>query len=249
MPAEPDEPAAPDAPLPYRTSPVSFVRRSGRMNARQQKVWDTRRHELVVDVPRSVARTSVDPTWRYDAAEGFGRRAPLVVEVGSGQGEAVVAAAGADPSRNFLALEVYTPGLGQTVYRCLRAGLTNVRLMQANAPEVLEHSLPAGSVDEVWVFFPDPWQKARHTKRRLVAPPFVDLVARVLRPGGTWRLATDWAEYAEQMLDVVESSAHFENVHGPRAHAPRFEGRVPTGFEAKAGRAGRDVVDLAYRRV
>ncbi|WP_434019709.1 tRNA (guanosine(46)-N7)-methyltransferase TrmB [Paraoerskovia sediminicola] len=246
-----NEPTGPPStePRPYRTSPVSFVRRSGRMNVRQQRAWDERRHEMLVDVPRQVARTSVDPDWQFDASAAFGRDAPLVVEVGSGQGEAVVAAAQSAPGTNFLALEVYTPGLGQTLYRSLKAGLTNVRLMQANAPEVLEHALPPASVDELWVFFPDPWPKARHTKRRLVAPPFVEIVAGALRPGGLWRLATDWAEYAEQMIDVLDASEHFENVHGPRGAAPRFDGRVLTGFEAKAGRADRPVVDLTYRRV
>ncbi|GII99527.1 tRNA (guanine-N7-)-methyltransferase [Sediminihabitans luteus] len=247
--ARPGEPPVGAADQPaFRTTPVSFVRRSGRMNVRQQEAWDTRRDEFVVEVPRLAARTSVDPRWSFDPEASFGRRAPLVVEVGSGQGEAVVAAAAATPERDFLALEVYTPGLGQTVYRSIRAGLTNVRLMQANAPEVLEHALAPGSVDELWVFFPDPWHKARHTKRRLVAPPFVELAARALRPGGTWRLATDWAEYAEQMIEVVEASSAFTNAHGPGAHAPRFEGRVLTGFENKAAKAGRDVVDLTYVR-
>jgi tRNA (guanine-N7-)-methyltransferase len=233
----------------FRTDIVSFVRRSGRLNPRQQRAWDDHAEQFVLDVPRSVARTSVDPDFVLDVAATFGREAPLVVEVGSGLGDAVVHAAEAAPERDFVAVEVYTPGLAQTVLRAAQRGLTNVRLVQANAAEVLTTTLPAGSVDELWVFFPDPWHKARHHKRRLVTPAFADLAARVLRPGGTWRLATDWAEYADQMLDVVGAHPAFENAHGPGGRAPRFEGRVLTSFENKGQVAGRDIADLEFRRV
>jgi tRNA (guanine-N7-)-methyltransferase len=233
----------------FRTDIVSFVRRSGRLNPRQQRAWDDHAEQFVLDVPRAAARTSVDPTFVLDAAATFGRSAPLVVEIGSGLGDAVVHAAEAAPDRDFVAVEVYTPGLAQTVLRATQRGLTNIRLVQANAAEVLATTLPEGSVDELWIFFPDPWHKARHHKRRLVTPAFADLAARALRPGGTWRLATDWAEYADQMLDVVGAHPAFENVHGPGALAPRFEGRVLTSFEAKGQRAGREIADLEFRRV
>jgi tRNA (guanine-N7-)-methyltransferase len=126
--------------------------------------------------------------------------------------------------------------------------LDNLRLVQANAAELLATALPEGSVDELWVFFPDPWHKARHHKRRLVTPEFARLAARVLRPGGTWRLATDWVEYAEQMLDVGEASADFDNLHGAGQVAPRFDGRVLTSFEKKGTEAGRTVTDLVFVR-
>jgi len=248
----------------FRRAPVSFVRRSARLTTSQRKAWDTRRELYVVDVPRDVAVTSVDPAWRFDPAAVFGRRAPLVVEIGSGLGEAVVTAAAAHPERDHLAIEVYTPGLAQTIVRAGHAAaeqsaaeqggpgggeLGNLRLVQANAAELLATSLPAGSVDELWVFFPDPWHKSRHHKRRLVTPAFAALAARVLRPGGTWRLATDWAQYADQMLAVLEAGDDFRNAHGPGAVAPRFEGRVLTSFEKKGTAAGRSATDLEYVRV
>lgn len=231
----------------FRRETVSFVRRSARLNPGQQRAWDEHRHRYLLDVPRAEARTSVDPAWSLDVTAAFGRSAPLVVEVGSGQGEAVTAAAQADPGRDFLALEVYTPGLAHTIRRVHAAGLSNVRLAQVNAPELLEHSLAPGSVDEVWTFFPDPWHKARHAKRRIVSPAFADLVHRVLRPGGVWRLATDWAEYAEHMQDVIGADDRFEP-QGAAGVVPRFEGRVLTSFEDKAHAAGRTITDLTYRR-
>ncbi|ACZ30104.1 tRNA (guanine-N(7)-)-methyltransferase [Xylanimonas cellulosilytica DSM 15894] len=236
----------------FRTQPVSFVRRSGRLTTAQQKAWDTRRDEYLVEVPRAIARTSVDPAWTFDAEAVFGRRAPLVLEIGSGQGENVVAAADAHPEKDFVAVEVYLPGLAQTVVRAGqrrdRRGLTNLRLLQVNAAELLATSLPEGSLDELWVFFPDPWHKSRHHKRRLVTPELAALAARVLRPGGVWRLATDWVEYAEQMREVCEADPHLRNAHGPGAAAPRFEGRVLTAFERKGIAAGRTVTDLEYVR-
>lgn len=302
----------------FRTSPVSFASRSGRLTTGQQRAWDTRRDIYLVEVPRHFGRMSVDPAWRFDAAEVFGRTAPLVLEIGSGQGDAIVTAAAADPDRDHLAVEVYRPGVAQVMVRADRAarertggadrmgepgdtgravdgsgsgeagesvdgggaddtvegvdggvlgrvavgealaqrsaepegpGLTNLRVMQVNAAELLDTAIPAGSLDEVWTFFPDPWHKSRHRKRRLVAPAFAEKVVRGLRPGGVWRLATDWAEYAEQMLDVLEAAPGLRNAHGPRAAAPRFDGRVITGFERKAHKAGRDITDLTYVRV
>lgn len=243
----------------YRTQPVSFVRRSARLGARQQRAWDAHRERYVLDVPRDVARTSVDPAYVLDVATTFGRDARLVVEIGSGQGEAVVAAAEREPSTDFLAVEVYEPGLAQTVLRASQRDLTNVRLVQANAAELLATTLPAGSVDELWVFFPDPWHKSRHHKRRLVTASFAALAERVLRtpgtgddgdrPGGTLRLATDWAEYAGQMLEVLDAAPGLRNLHGAGGVAPRFDGRVLTGFERKGEAAGRLITDLEYVRV
>ncbi|WP_425954625.1 tRNA (guanosine(46)-N7)-methyltransferase TrmB [Xylanimonas sp. McL0601] len=244
--------AAPDAPT-FRKQPVSFVRRSGRLTTAQQKAWDERRQDYLVEVPRAVARTSVDPAWTFDAEAVFGRTAPLVVEIGSGQGENVVEAADAHPERDHLAVEVYVPGLAQTIVRAGqrhdRQGLTNLRLLQVNAAELLETALPEGGVDELWIFFPDPWHKSRHHKRRLITAELAALAARVLRPGGVWRLATDWAEYAKQMLEVGEASPDFRNAHGLGALAPRFEGRVLTAFERKGLAAGRTVTDLEYVRL
>src|SRR5690606_5943328 len=147
--------------------------------------------------------------------------------------------------------------LAQTVLRASQRGLTNLRLLQANAAEVLATTLPEGSVDELWVFFPAPWHKSRHHKRRLVTPSVAALAERGLRapaadgerPGGVLRLATEWAEYAALMLEVLDAAPGLRDAHGPGGVAPRFEGRVLAGFERKGERAGRAITDLEYVRV
>ncbi|ALE93227.1 tRNA (guanine-N7)-methyltransferase [Arthrobacter alpinus] len=274
--ARPVTPGSQAAEGTYRTQPVSFVRRGTRLQGRRQQAWNEHSDTLAVDVPRHIADTSVHPDYVFDAEAEFGRVAPLVVEIGSGLGDAVVHAAKENPDKDFLAVEVYTPGLAQTIQKIVAAQLNNVRVVQANAPEVLSTMLPAGSVSQVWVFFPDPWHKTKHNKRRMVKDTFAPLVARVLAPGGVWRLATDWSTYAEQIRDVGVASEDFVNVHdGERTGAqspltkarlsgvdceqsdepdmvggwaPRFDGRILTSFENKAHKAGRVIFDLTFRR-
>lgn len=238
--------AADDAPR-YRDKPVSFVRRSGRMSDAQERAWSERAPQYVIEVARDAAATSILPGTAVDAASVFGRTAPLVVEIGSGQGHAIVHAAAAAPERDFIAVEVFRAGLARTMLDADRAGVRNLRLVEANAPEVLEHLLPAASVDELWIFFPDPWHKAKHNKRRLLAPAFPPLAARALRDGGTLRLATDWEDYALQMRDVMGDAADFAPAFDG-AWAPRFDGRTMTAFERKGIAKGREIRDLAYRR-
>jgi tRNA (guanine-N7-)-methyltransferase len=231
----------------FRERPVSFVRRSGRMSDAQERAWTELAPRFVVDVPRDAAATSILPDSVVDPAVVWGREAPLVVEIGSGQGHAIVSAAASDPATDFLAIEVFKAGLARTMLDAERAGVQNLRLVEANAPEVLEHLLPPGAVSELWVFFPDPWHKKKHTKRRLVTPSFAALAASSIRFGGMLRLATDWEDYALQMRDVMDGSASFERVFDDE-WAPRFEGRALTAFERKGARVGRDIRDLAYRR-
>ena len=228
----------------FRTEPVSFTRRGGRLNPRQQKAWDLLADRVVLDVPQDGPSTSVHPAHRFDAAAEFGRAGRLVVEIGSGRGEVIVHAAGESPETDFLGLEVYVPGVAQTLIGVRHGELTNVRLAVVNAAEALTTMIPEASVDELWVNFPDPWHKKKHHKRRLVTPEFAALAARVLKPGGVWRLATDWAEYAAQMADVVAGSPDFEG--GP---SDRWDGRVLTRFEAKGIAAGREIHDLTAVRV
>lgn len=237
----------PDPERSFRDRPVSFVRRSGRMSPAQERAWSELSPRYLLELPRARAATSVAPGKPLDPASVWARRAPLVVEIGSGQGHALVAAAAANPDKDFLGVEVFAAGLARTMMTADAAGVANLRLVEANAPEVLDHALPAAAAREIWVFFPDPWHKSRHAKRRLVQPPFAAQAARALAPGGRLRLATDSEEYARQMRRVLDGSDAFErDFAGP--WADRFEGRSVTAFEAKGSRAGRPIRDLVYRR-
>ncbi|WP_349829187.1 tRNA (guanosine(46)-N7)-methyltransferase TrmB [Brevibacterium litoralis] len=218
------------------------------MSDAQERAWAEHSPKYLVDVPRHIASTSVDPQARLDLQATFGRSAPVTMEIGSGQGHAIVAAATAHPERDFLAVEVYRAGLARTVFNAEDAGLTNLRLVEANAPEVLDSFLPAGSLDELWIFFPDPWHKKRHTKRRMVKEGFGPSLRRALRPGGLVRLATDWEDYAIQMREVLDGAPEVERTFSGD-WAPRYEGRVMTAFERKGLEKGRVVRDLTYRRV
>lgn len=237
-----------DAAPVFRDKPVSFVRRSGRMSEAQDRAWAEFSPTYLLPVERGAATTSVKEGSAIDPVEVYGRRARLTVEIGSGQGHQIVSAAAADPDNDFLAVEVFTAGLARTMLDADRAGVKNLRLAEANAPEALEHLLPTGSVDELWVFFPDPWHKNKHTKRRLIAPDFVRVAALALRPGATLRLATDWQDYADQMREVLDEAPEFSRAFSGD-WAERFEGRVLTAFEQKGLRVGRDIRDLTYTRV
>ncbi|MCW2751363.1 MAG: tRNA ((46)-N7)-methyltransferase TrmB [Aeromicrobium sp.] len=230
-------------PLAYRTRPVSFTRRGGRLTERQQNAWD-KFGAYVLDVPRHGPNTSVDPAYVLDTAAAFGREAPLVIEIGSGRGEALIHAAAEHPELNFLGLEVYVPGVAQTLVTMRHAKVENVRLVIVNAAEALTTMLPAGSVHELRIWFPDPWHKSKHHKRRLITPEFAELAARVIEPGGTWRLATDWEDYAEQMRVVISQSPEFTGSDW----SPRFVGRPVTRFERKGTDAGRAIRDISAVR-
>ncbi len=213
----------------------------------QERAWTDLAPRYVIDAPRADAATSVRPGAAIIPREVWGRDAPLVVEIGSGQGHAIIHAASSRPDVDFLAIEVFTAGLARTMLDAEKAAVRNLRLVEANAPEVLEHLLPPASVDELWVFFPDPWHKNKHNKRRLVTPEFTTLAAGAIRDGGNLRLATDWEQYARQMRDVLDLAPEFSRSF-QGGWAPRYEGRVLTAFERKGTRAGREIRDLAYTR-
>lgn len=217
------------------------------MSDAQERAWSELAPRYVIPVARDRAATSVLPDSAVDPVSVWGREAPLVVEIGSGQGHAIVHAATSRPGTDFLAIEVFRAGLARTMLDADRAGAANLRLVEANAPEVLQHLLPEASVDELWVFFPDPWHKKKHTKRRLVADGFAALAARALKDGGMLRLATDWEDYALQMREVMGAASQFEPAFEGE-WAERFDGRVLTAFERKGARVGRDIRDLSYRR-
>lgn len=225
---------------------VSFVRRSTRMRPPQQRAWDGHRHRFLIPVQRDDTRTSVAKQAPLDLTRVFGRTGPLVVEIGPGSGEALLSAATLRPDLNLLAFEVYQPALAQLVKQLVERELTNVRLVEADAAEGIRRLLPPGSIDRLWTFFPDPWPKARHRKRRIVSPGFADVAASRLKRGGIWRLATDWAAYATHMRAALDAHPQLANDH--EAWAPRPPERPVTKFEQRGLDAGRRVFDLAYRR-
>ena len=216
---------------------TSYARRGSRLTPRQQQAWDRYVDRWLI--PETVAE---EPP--LDLARWFGREAPLVVEVGSGAGEAVAALAAGRPECDVLAIEVWRPGVAASFLHLEKAGVDNVRLLSLDASWSLEHLIGPGQLTELWTFFPDPWHKKRHHKRRLVSPAFVSLAASRLAPGARWRLATDWPDYAEQIEAVCGAEP---SLRGGRTE--RWEARPVTKFERRGLAAGRPVADLCYQRL
>lgn len=217
----------------------SFVLRQGRFTEAQQRAFDEQWPRYGLDYagqPRNL-----------DAA--FGRRAPRVLEIGFGNGEALRHAAPRDPGRDFIGIEVHAPGVGRLLNALAADGTRNVRVYHHDAVEVLQHELGEASLDEARIYFPDPWHKKRHNKRRLVQPAFAQLLAGRIAPGGRLHLATDWHDYAEQMWDVLDATPGLVNRAGPRGHVPRPDWRPQTHFETRGQRLGHGVWDLLYDRV
>lgn len=215
---------------------LSYSRRGSRFTPRQAEAWAAHQERWVIP-DEAVDRPG------FSLEQWFGRRAPLVVEIGSGVGEATAPLAAARPAYDVLAFEVWRPGVADTLWKLAEAGADNVRLCGVDAVWSMEHLLGEGDVEELWTFFPDPWRKTRHHKRRLVSADFARLAASRLRPGAVWRLATDWADYAEQMLEVLDAEPLLEG-----GVVERWAERPVTRFERKGVEAGRTITDLCYRR-
>jgi tRNA (guanine-N7-)-methyltransferase len=214
----------------------SFVLRQGRVSNAQRRAHDTLMPKYGVPYAATV------PDW--DAL--FGRHAPRVVEIGCGMGETTAAIAIAQAQTDFIGIEVHTPGVGSLLKQADAAGLANLRVIQHDAVEVLQHMIAPDSLHGLHIFFPDPWPKKRQHKRRLIQPPFVALAASRLKSGGYLHCATDWQEYAEQMLAVLGAEPALENTAA--TFAPRPDYRPQTKFEARGLRLGHGVWDLLFRR-
>ena len=214
----------------------SFVLRQGYMSKGQQRAYDS----LLPQLGLSYQPEAQD----LDAA--FGRCAPKVVEIGFGMGGATADIAQARPDTDYLGIEVHGPGVGSLLKLVDERQLSNVRVIQHDAVEVFTHMLAPASLDGVHVFFPDPWHKKRHNKRRLIQPPFVALLASRIKPGGYLHLATDWEDYAIQMLDVLSQEPSLENTAD--GYAPRPDYRPLTKFEQRGLRLGHGVWDLVFRK-
>ena len=221
----------------FRREIKSFVLRGGRLTEGQRKALATLAHKFVLPyAPQPI-----------DLIQAFGRSAPTVLEIGFGMGEATAHIAALMPEKNFLCCEVHEPGVGALLLRIEQQGLANIRILRHDAVEVIEHMLPEGALHGVHIFFPDPWHKTRHHKRRLLQAPFVHKLARRLQSGGTLHCATDWQPYAEQMLAVLSAEALLQNTAAD--YAPRPAYRPLTKFENRGLKLGHGVWDLVFRRV
>lgn len=269
-----------------RRSIVSYVRRSGHIDPRLMRAWDAYHDQFLIDMApgfeghslesvEEAEHASLEVPQSFTLNRAFihtiwGNSHPLIIEVGTGQGENIVSAAAKHPDMNFLALEVYTAGLAHTMLMAGKQGLTNLRIAQVNAPELLA-SCERGSVAEVWTFFPDPWPKMKHHKRRIIQVDFARSIALALEPQGVWRIATDIDDYALHIHEVLDSCGFLHNdgnlavqlpiehvgkgtamdadklPHGEFIESSRFADRVLTNFEQKGIKAGRIIHDFTYR--
>jgi tRNA (guanine-N7-)-methyltransferase len=226
-------------PQPPRRPIRSYVLREGRLTAGQERAFAELWPRFGVEVGGGT----------LDLAKLFGNTNPVWLEIGFGNGETLLHLAAAHPERNYLGVEVHRPGIGHLLLRLEAAGIGNVRLIRHDAVEVLRDALPPASLAGVYLFFPDPWHKTRHHKRRIVQPELVGLLARVIAPGGVFHAATDWEDYARHMLRVLGAAGDlFENTAGTGSYAPRPEDRPETRFERRGQRLGHGVWDLVFRR-
>ncbi|MGK2946682.1 MAG: tRNA (guanosine(46)-N7)-methyltransferase TrmB [Candidatus Malihini olakiniferum] len=217
----------------------SFVRRQGRLTNGQQQALEN--YWPLMGVEYQVQA--------LDFSALFRREAPTVLEIGFGMGASLVTMAEQNPEQNFLGIEVYLPGIGSCLAAAQEAGLSNLSVMCHDAVEVLEQMILEGSLAMVQLFFPDPWHKARHNKRRIVQKAFAELVLHKLANGGVFHIATDWKPYAEHMLEIMHDVSGYRNLSATQDYIPRPSSRPLTKFEARGRRLGHDVWDLVFERI
>ena len=223
---------------PHRRTVKSFVIRAGRMTAGQQKGLD-----------------EYWPTWgltleqgKLDIEQAFGRQAETILEIGFGMGLSLLSMAEAAPDKNFIGIEVHRPGVGSLLNEAGKAGVNNIRVYCHDAVEILRECIADESLDRVQIYFPDPWHKKRHNKRRLVQPAFVEALRPKLKQGGILHLATDWENYAEQMMEVMSAAEAWSNLAGENQYSPRPDYRPLTKFEKRGQKLGHGVWDLLFER-
>ena len=216
----------------------SFVQRQGRLTRGQQHALDNLWERYGLDPPAGL----------LDLDEIFGRRAPRILEIGFGNGESLAAMAAAQPEVDYLGIEVHRPGVGHLLMLAQQLGLCNLRVMVMDAVAALERHLPDACLDRVQIFFPDPWPKRRHHKRRLIQPAFIERVARTLKPDACLHLATDWEDYAQQILTVLTTAEALVNRAANGGFATRPAYRPATKFERRGERLGHPVRDLIFCR-
>jgi tRNA (guanine-N7-)-methyltransferase len=221
--------------LPQRIR--SFIRRQGRLTPGQEVALD-----------QHWSQYGLEPELDYDFSQVFGRQAPLIVEIGFGNGDSLAKMAAANPDHDYIGIEVHKPGVGHLLILLHEQGLTNVRVYCHDAIEILEQKIPDHSLAGLHLFFPDPWHKKKHHKRRIVRPSFVDLLNKKLQVGGYFHAATDWQHYAESMLEVLSASEGLINISLTQDYCERPDYRPLTKFEQRGLRLGHGVWDLIFSK-
>lgn len=216
----------------------SFVKRAGRLTKGQEKALNELLPEFGVDLDAG----------QIDFNNLFTRQSDVILEIGFGMGKSLLQQASENPDKNYLGIEVHSPGVGSLLNGMIELGLDNIRVSKNDAVEVLEKNIPEQSLSCVQLFFPDPWHKKRHHKRRLVQKDFVEAILKRLKPGGIFHLATDWENYAEHMLEVISAVSGFSNLAKEGDYVPRPDSRPLTKFEQRGHRLGHGVWDLMFIR-
>ena len=217
----------------------SFVRREGRMTAGQTAAYEELMPVYGLEYEKQ----------KLDLPQLFGNQNPIVLEIGFGMGASLAEQAAKNPDKNFFGIEVHRPGVGSLLARIKESGATNVRVIAHDAIEVLEHMLDDGLLDKVQLFFPDPWPKKRHHKRRIVKSDFVQQLRTKLKVGGIFHMATDWENYAEHMLEVMQGESGWQNLSDNNDYVPKPDDRPVTKFQARGERLGHGVWDLMFEKV
>lgn len=234
---------------PYRREIRSFVLREGRLTEAQKRALDVLWPRYGLEAPEQFNNGQPDAGQPYDLNQVFGRSASVIFEIGFGMGDYLHSRVIGEPQHDFIGVEVHRPGVGRLLHRCAEAGARNLRVARHDAVEVLRDWLPPECLDEVVIQFPDPWHKKKHHKRRLIQPAFARLLVSRLKPGGLLSLATDWQDYAEHMLEVLNAEPGLRNESPDGTYVPRPATRLKTKFEMRGERLGHEVFDLAYRRI
>lgn len=222
----------------YMRKVRSFVLRAGRMTEGQQKAMDEVWPRMGLTLEHGL----------LDLNNVFGREAPVVLEIGFGMGDSLIEMAKNQPEKNYIGIEVHRPGVGRLLSNADKEGLDNIRVFCEDAIEVLAQSIPDGSLDCIQLFFPDPWHKKRHHKRRIVQPELAESLRKKLKVGGVFHMATDWENYAEHMMEVMSAAPGYKNVAGEGAFSPQPQWRPVTKFQRRGEKLGHGVWDLMFER-
>lgn len=217
----------------------SFARRQGRLTRAQEHALETQWPKFGLEIENGM----------LDFAEVFGRQATTIVEIGFGMGKSLAEMAEANPQNNYIGIEVHKPGVGALLKLIEEKNLTNIRVYNHDAIEVLDQCIGKDALDGLYLFFPDPWHKKRHHKRRIVQPEFAATIAQHLKIGGQFHMATDWENYSEHMMEVMSAAPNYRNISGEGQFTPRPDYRPLTKFEARGHRLGHGVWDLIFERV